>query len=105
MSCPCKMCNAQEFFTDIHYRDGRYRYEPTNEVEVGEPKTMYDRLSKVTDQLEKYGVPAHFINDLNQLCEDIDSLDSKVIELQKEAVKRPIDYTQFKLGELSKELM
>jgi hypothetical protein len=103
MSCPCNLCNAREFFQDIYYKEGRYSYEP--EVTPEEPKSIYDRLAKVADELEKYGAPAHFINDLNQLCEDIDSLDSKVIELQKEVVKRPIDLTQFKLGQLSKELM
>lgn len=102
MSCSCRMCNAREFFEDIHYKDGQYSYEP--EVEPEEPKSVWERLSKISDELDKYGAPPNFINELNDICDELDSIDSELHKLQKDCIKRTIDYTQFKLGEISKKL-
>jgi hypothetical protein len=94
MSCPCRLCNAREFFQDIHYKEGRYAYEP--EIKE-EPKSVWERLGKVSDELKAYGVPAHFINELNDICDTLDSIDSEIIKLQKKL-------DSIELGELSKKL-
>lgn len=100
MSCPCPRCNGLD---ETRLFFGNSSLE-SNEVEPEEPKSVWERLSKVSDELDKYGVPAHFINELNDLCDTIDSIDDDVTRLQKDCIKRHIDFTQFKLGEISKKL-
>jgi DNA repair ATPase RecN len=104
MSCPCNLCNAREFFQDVHYRDGRYAYEP--EVEPEKLTSVYDRLSALADELKAYGAPANFINEVNDLAEKIDTIDDKITKLQRsvDEYKTPRTQAIVDLGEISKEL-
>jgi hypothetical protein len=96
MDCPCPKCNGidKEFHGFWGY-DATYKNPVEREEE--EELSLYDRLCKVTDELEKYGAPPNFINDLNSIIEDIDSLDDEVNSLKA-------DYDVVELGEISKKL-
>jgi hypothetical protein len=98
MDCPCPLCTGRDLFRGYNQNTGEFE----NEVEVEEVKSIYDRLSEVSDQLNKFGVPADFINKLNQLCEDIDEIDSEVLAIGKLDKSGEL---QFKLGKLSQKLM
>jgi hypothetical protein len=103
MDCPCPKCNGidKEFHGFWGY-DATYKNPVEREEE--EDMSIHGRLVKVSDQLNEYGAPAHFINELNDLCDQIDFIDDEVTHLQRNCLQRPKDVTQHKLGELSKKL-
>lgn len=98
--CPCSRCNGLE----EKMFNGFWGFETQEVEEKEEPKSLWERLSKVSDELDKYGAPPNFINELNDICDELDSIDSELHKLQIDCIKRRIDYTQFKLGEISKKL-
>jgi hypothetical protein len=96
MSCPCKMCNG---ILDERAFHGFWGFDASNvePEEEEQPKSLWERLSEVSDELNKYGAPAHFINELNDICDQLDSIDSDILKLQKK-------YDSIELGEISKKL-
>lgn len=107
MSCNCKLCNAREFFQDVTYHDGRYVYSNTEvdiEVEVEKPTSLYDRLCELSKELDRYGAPAKFIQEVNDLAELADDIDSEIIKLKGECLSESREYTCSELGEISKKL-
>jgi hypothetical protein len=96
MDCPCPRCNNID--VELNSTGGDY----TNEFEfeeIEEPKSIYDRLAKLSDELKAYGVPAKFINELNDICDKIDEIDREIVRLQEVTPTRWVE-----LGELSKRL-
>jgi hypothetical protein len=93
--CNCPTCTGREFFSGFSYREGRYVYE---EEQVSEPpKSVWERLGAVIDELEALKVPARLINELNDICDTIDSIDSEIVKLAKKL-------DSIDLGEISKKL-
>lgn len=95
MSCNCRICNnfrgdSESFFgKDVSY---------SNPVEREESSSVYDRLKELSDELYKYGAPIYFVNKVNSIAEEIDSIDSDVVQLKKDCDK------EVELGEISKKL-
>lgn len=98
MDCPCPVCTNRVLFQDITTHSSE-RF-----IQEKAPETIYDRLAEISSELEAYGAPNNFINELNDLCDQIDLINDQVHQLQIDCIKRPIDITQFKLGEISRRL-
>ncbi len=84
--------------------NGFWGYQTVEQPQEEEVTSVYGRLAKLADELKAYGAPNRFVNELNALCDEIDSIDNHIHELKKECLNNPREYTQVKLGELSKEL-
>jgi hypothetical protein len=95
MSCNCRICNnfrndpESLFGKDVSY---------SNPVEREESGSVYDRILEVTKGLQKYGAPLSFTRELFSVLNEIDEIDSDVIQLKKDCNK------EVELGEISKKL-
>jgi len=82
MDCPCDMCNRRHFFEGFTYENGHYEFHDTHESEAH--KSVWERLSSVSDELDKLGVQAQYINELNDLCDEIQCITTTIEILKKQ---------------------
>jgi hypothetical protein len=100
--CNCSLCAGKEFFSGFTYKDGHYVY---GEEPEEEPKSLWERIGAVSDELKKLGAPAHLINELNDICDQIDSIDSEILRVKERIAKTlPHSNSEIELGEISKKL-
>lgn len=84
--------------------NGFWGYQTVETPQEEEVTSVYGRLCKLADELKAYGAPQRFVNEVNALADELDSIDNHIHQLKKECLNNPREYTQLKLGELSKEL-
>ena len=99
MECPCPVCTQRLFG-----RTENKAIQETYEVAPLEPDTTIERLTDITKELYNYGSPDTLTEKLSGIIDELDSLNSKLVELQTTCIKKSIDHTQFQLGELSRKL-
>ncbi|AYP68752.1 hypothetical protein BpsS36_00046 [Bacillus phage vB_BpsS-36] len=81
------------------------------EEEEEEVVSIHDRLGEVADTLEKVAKKhpdlklMDLVNELNDLCDEVDSVDTDVINAQKKAKKLLAGSLSLDLGEISKRLL
>ncbi|PEZ47060.1 hypothetical protein CN367_11890 [Priestia megaterium] len=98
MTCPCPLCMNVQMFNNF------WGFQAPEQPQEEEVTTVYGRLCKLADELKAYGAPQRFVNEVNALADEVDSIDNHIHQLKKECLSNPREYTQLKLGELSKEL-
>lgn len=92
-------------FFGRNYRATEIHLNIEPEVTPEEPKSLYERLCKLSDELKRYGAPTSFTNELNSLAEEVDEIDSAVLK-EKAHIIDTIDRLTVaqQLGEISKRL-
>lgn len=99
--CPCPRCNGIDEMS--RFFGG---YEIVSQEEPAQGVSIYDQLDELYSKI-KHNMSfdrKDALEILDEILEKIDSLDNEVVKLQKDCVKRKSDFTQFKLGEISKKL-
>lgn len=96
MDCPCPACTGRD---SLFLRETTNREEPQQEMH----KSIYDKLDEIVDKVsDKLTEEEREVFD--EILVQIDCLDNDIHELQKEVITRPVDLTQFRLGEISRKL-
>jgi hypothetical protein len=96
MPCPCPRCNGTD---DLRTFFGGSLESTTEEPEEVKG-SVYDRLAGLSKELDKAGVQGSLINELNEIAEEVDDIDSEIIKLKNERDTE----IWIELGELSKRL-
>lgn len=97
--CSCNHCNGI-------YPEVENEPAPEELEEVEPPKSVYDRIGDLHTQLclTLETEDAGLLDELLSIHEEVDNIDSKIIELQKQVTDNPKEYIQVQLGEVSKKL-
>lgn len=101
MNCPCRQCNGLDETSIFFGNSIQQANEPEEEKAI---LSLYERLGELHDKLIKAGTGADLVNELGNLIEEVDRIDDKIIELQKEVGSNPKEYAEIQLGEISKKL-
>ena len=99
MDCPCPRCNQKDEMSRFF---GGYKTQPPAELPQ-EVLSVYDSLEQIAIDLNSTK-NEHIIERIDDIQKTLGEIDQTLRELQVECIKRPIDLTQYKLGEISRKL-
>ena len=97
-----KECNCNACSGVIPELDQEHTNEPTQK----ETKPIYDQVNNLARVLYVLGYDSNTVIGgwLMEIMRQIDSLDDDILAIQNEVLTNPKEYTQVRLGELSKKL-
>jgi hypothetical protein len=83
---------------------GFWGYKTVETPQEEEVNSVYGRLCKIADELKAYGAPQRFVNEINALADEVDTIDNHIHKAKKECLNTSKEQMQIILGEISKEL-